>query len=121
MEATVRAQAADTHGDPHPVARILVTGIREDTVGSRRPAVPQTGEPVPPLTLSREQNAVFEAIEGTRDHVFVTGRAGTGKSTLLNHLNWNTQKQIVICFCVFQLRWLSRVDLPVPARPVTNT
>ncbi|GAA1528088.1 ATP-dependent exoDNAse (exonuclease V) alpha subunit [Agromyces terreus] len=52
---------------------------------------------MPPLTLTREQTAVFEAIEGTRDHVFVTGRAGTGKSTLLNHLNWNTQKQIVIC------------------------
>lgn len=48
-------------------------------------------------TLTREQTAVFEAIEGTRDHVFVTGRAGTGKSTLLNHLNFNTQKQIVIC------------------------
>ena len=47
--------------------------------------------------LSAEQAAVFEAIEGTRDHVFVTGRAGTGKSTLLNHLNWNTEKQIVIC------------------------
>ncbi|MFF2372132.1 ATP-dependent RecD-like DNA helicase [Agromyces sp. NPDC058110] len=48
-------------------------------------------------TLTREQTAVFEAIEGTRDHVFVTGRAGTGKSTLLNHLNFHTQKQIVIC------------------------
>jgi ATP-dependent DNA helicase PIF1 len=57
----------------------------------------QTGDPVATLTLTREQSAVFEAIEGTRDHVFVTGRAGTGKSTLLNHLNWNTQKQIVIC------------------------
>ncbi|KQM81972.1 ATP-dependent RecD-like DNA helicase [Agromyces sp. Leaf222] len=50
-----------------------------------------------PPSLTREQTAVFEAIEGTRDHVFVTGRAGTGKSTLLNHLNFNTQKQIVIC------------------------
>ncbi len=29
--------------------------------------------------------------------------------------------QITICFCVCQLRWLSSVDLPVPARPVTNT
>ncbi|KQX05097.1 MULTISPECIES: ATP-dependent DNA helicase [unclassified Leifsonia] len=46
--------------------------------------------------LSAEQAAVFEAIEATRDHVFVTGRAGTGKSTLLNHLNWHTEKQIVI-------------------------
>jgi ATP-dependent DNA helicase PIF1 len=49
------------------------------------------------LTLSSEQQAVFDAIETTRDHIFVTGRAGTGKSTLLNHLAWNTSKQVVIC------------------------
>ncbi len=40
---------------------------------------------------------MFEAIETTRDHIFVTGRAGTGKSTLLEHLAWNTSKQLVIC------------------------
>ncbi len=49
------------------------------------------------ITLSTEQRAVFEAIEETRKNVFVTGRAGTGKSTLLNHLAWHTEKQIVIC------------------------
>ncbi|MFT2690561.1 ATP-dependent DNA helicase [Clavibacter zhangzhiyongii] len=49
------------------------------------------------VPLSPEQAAVFQAIEGTRDHIFVTGRAGTGKSTLLTHLSWNTEKQIVIC------------------------
>ena len=49
------------------------------------------------ITLSAEQQAVFDAIETTRDHIFVTGRAGTGKSTLLNHLAWNTSKQVVIC------------------------
>jgi ATP-dependent DNA helicase PIF1 len=48
------------------------------------------------LTLSAEQQAVFDAIETTQEHIFVTGRAGTGKSTLLNHLSWNTSKQIVI-------------------------
>ncbi|TAM70453.1 MAG: helicase [Microbacteriaceae bacterium] len=48
------------------------------------------------LTLSAEQAAVYQAIETTRQHVFVTGRAGTGKSTLLNHLAWNTEKQLVI-------------------------
>ena len=47
--------------------------------------------------LSPEQAAVFAAIETTRENIFVTGRAGTGKSTLLNHLSWNTSKQIVIC------------------------
>lgn len=40
---------------------------------------------------------MFAAIETTREHIFVTGRAGTGKSTLLNHLAWHTSKQLVIC------------------------
>ncbi|MBX3078578.1 MAG: AAA family ATPase [Cryobacterium sp.] len=46
--------------------------------------------------LSGEQAAVFATIESTRENIFVTGRAGTGKSTLLNHLSWNTSKQLVI-------------------------
>jgi ATP-dependent exoDNAse (exonuclease V) alpha subunit len=49
------------------------------------------------VQLSPEQEAVFAAIETTMEHIFVTGRAGTGKSTLLNHLSWNTSKQVVIC------------------------
>jgi ATP-dependent exoDNAse (exonuclease V) alpha subunit len=48
------------------------------------------------LSLSAEQAAVYDLVENTRQHVFVTGRAGTGKSTLLNHLSWNTEKQLVI-------------------------
>lgn len=47
--------------------------------------------------LSAEQEALFRLIEDTREHVFVTGRAGTGKSTLLQHLAWNTAKQIAVC------------------------
>ncbi|HEY4224472.1 MAG TPA: AAA family ATPase [Pseudolysinimonas sp.] len=46
--------------------------------------------------LSPEQAAVFGAIENTGAHIFVTGRAGTGKSTLLEHLSWNTAKNLVI-------------------------
>lgn len=47
--------------------------------------------------LSPEQLAVYERIEHTREHIFVTGRAGTGKSTILNHLAWNTSKIIAVC------------------------
>ncbi|MFD5226026.1 ATP-dependent RecD-like DNA helicase [Microbacterium sp. NPDC058342] len=50
-----------------------------------------------PVTLSDEQQALFRLIEDTDEHVFVTGRAGTGKSTLLQHFAWNTEKQIAIC------------------------
>ena len=49
------------------------------------------------VQLSPEQAGVFELIESGREHFFVTGRAGTGKSTLLEYLNWHTEKQIVIC------------------------
>ena len=48
-------------------------------------------------SLAPEQQAVFEAIETTREHIFVTGRAGTGKSTLLEHLAAQTSKNLVIC------------------------
>ena len=47
--------------------------------------------------LSDEQNELFRLIEDTGEHVFITGRAGTGKSTLLQHFAWNTNKQIAIC------------------------
>ncbi|MFT4260239.1 ATP-dependent DNA helicase [Microbacterium sp.] len=47
--------------------------------------------------LSEEQQELFRLIEDTSEHVFVTGRAGTGKSTLLQYFAWNTEKQIAIC------------------------
>ena len=47
--------------------------------------------------LSPEQAAVVAAIETTRDHIFVTGRAGTGKSTLLEHLSWHSSHTLAIC------------------------
>ena len=53
--------------------------------------------PVSTPPLSPEQEALFRLIEDTDQHVFVTGRAGTGKSTLLQHLAWNTEKQIAVC------------------------
>ncbi len=47
--------------------------------------------------LSPEQQAVVAVIENTRDHIFVTGRAGTGKSTLLEYLSWHSSHTLAIC------------------------
>ena len=47
--------------------------------------------------LAPEQQAVFDTIETTRENIFVTGRAGTGKSTLLNYLAGHSSKQVVVC------------------------
>jgi len=46
--------------------------------------------------LTPEQQAIVDAIELSMANVFVTGRAGTGKSTLLQHLAATTSKQLAI-------------------------
>ncbi|WP_405218842.1 ATP-dependent RecD-like DNA helicase [Agrococcus sp. Ld7] len=51
----------------------------------------------PPLQLTQEQLAIAERIERGEDHLFITGRAGTGKSTLLRHLTETSKKQIIVC------------------------
>jgi len=47
--------------------------------------------------LSAEQSAVLDLIDSTREHVFVTGRAGTGKSTLLETFIASTERSVVVC------------------------
>ena len=49
------------------------------------------------VNLSEEQQKLFEYIESTDAHVFVTGRAGTGKSTLLAYFIENTKKSVAVC------------------------
>ena len=48
------------------------------------------------ITLTSEQGRVMDIIDSTREHVFVTGRAGTGKSTLLQEFVKGTRKSLVI-------------------------
>lgn len=47
--------------------------------------------------LTDEQRAVVDAVETGSGHIFVTGRAGTGKSTLLRHLVDRTGRQLAVC------------------------
>ena len=49
------------------------------------------------VKLSAQQKKLFDLIESTNEHVFITGRAGTGKSTLLTYLTENTSKQVAVC------------------------
>lgn len=50
-----------------------------------------------PIKLSDEQREIFDIVESTNQHAFITGWAGTGKSTLLRYLQANSKKKIVIC------------------------
>ncbi len=48
------------------------------------------------IELSAEQAALFEVMERTKQHLFVTGRAGAGKSVLLRHFRDHTAKKVVV-------------------------
>lgn len=50
-----------------------------------------------PVILSTEQQNLFDYIENSSNNIFVTGRAGTGKSTLLNYFIENTEKKVAVC------------------------
>ncbi|MBP9818172.1 AAA family ATPase [Candidatus Shapirobacteria bacterium] len=53
-------------------------------------------KPVGNLTLSVEQKKLFHRFENTESHMFITGKAGTGKSVLLQYIKLNTKKKIVV-------------------------
>lgn len=48
------------------------------------------------IILSAEQRALLSVMEETQQHLFVTGRAGTGKSVLLRSFRETTAKRVVI-------------------------
>ena len=49
------------------------------------------------IELSNEQEKLFDYIENSENNIFVTGRAGTGKSTLLTYFIENTEKRVAVC------------------------
>lgn len=48
------------------------------------------------VTLSSEQQKLFDTIEKTSHHMYITGRAGTGKSMLLQYFKQNSKKSFVV-------------------------
>lgn len=48
------------------------------------------------LEVTEDFQRAFNLMEQTRDHIFITGKAGTGKSTLLRFFRDNTKKNVAI-------------------------
>lgn len=48
------------------------------------------------IKLSKEQEFVLDKMEKTLDNIFVTGKAGSGKSELLKHFVKTTKKKVVV-------------------------
>ncbi len=62
---------------------------RQPKRGTQKPSQPA-------IELSPEACAALDLFEETRQHVFLTGRAGTGKSTLLQHFRHTTRKRLAV-------------------------
>lgn len=48
------------------------------------------------IELSSEQKALYDVIENTDDNIYITGKAGTGKSVLLEYLVKYTRKTVAV-------------------------
>lgn len=48
------------------------------------------------MSLISEQQKMYDILEDTNDNIFVTGKAGSGKSFLLHHFVKNTKKRVII-------------------------
>jgi hypothetical protein len=53
--------------------------------------------PIENIKLSNEQIALFDLLENTNRNIFITGKAGTGKSLLLQYFKEHSHKKIVVC------------------------
>jgi len=50
----------------------------------------------PSIEINPEFQKALDIMENSRRHVFITGRAGTGKSTLLDHFRQITKKEVAV-------------------------
>ena len=48
------------------------------------------------MTLTQEAEYVLKFINNTDQHIFLTGKAGTGKTTLLKYIVENSHKNIIV-------------------------
>ncbi len=48
------------------------------------------------IEFTKDFTQAYELMENTNKSIFITGKAGTGKSTLLKHFKDNTEKKVVI-------------------------
>lgn len=66
---------------------------------SEKQAFPQRTyhvKPDPSIEITEEFSKAATALETSATHAFITGKAGTGKSTLLQYIRQKTQKKVVV-------------------------
>jgi ATP-dependent DNA helicase PIF1 len=65
-------------------------------VRGSKPVVPLPPPAAGRVEINDQFRRALDLMEGTSRHVFITGRAGTGKSTLLEYFRDTTKKQVAV-------------------------
>ena len=76
---------------------IIIYLISNSTKKTDKPIIEQIKEtPKPQFVLTEEFKGILDLLKNTNESIFITGKAGTGKSSLLKHFIKNTNKKLVI-------------------------
>ncbi len=70
--------------------------LAKNGIGKRRESRKYLSIEKPDVTFSEEAKSALDLIENTKNNIFLTGRAGTGKSTLLKFFRATTNKNIAV-------------------------
>jgi GTPase SAR1 family protein len=62
----------------------------------QKPKINERQIDIDDIKLSEEQQKIFDIIENQNGNIFVTGKAGTGKSSLLQYFKYNSKKRLVV-------------------------
>jgi ATP-dependent DNA helicase PIF1 len=60
------------------------------------PPAPPFPDSLPTIEINPQFRRALDLMDGTARHLFITGKAGTGKSTLLEHFRATTAKRIAV-------------------------
>lgn len=75
----------------------IIYFISSSTKKVEKPLTNQQKEiPKAQFVLTNEFKEIFEILKNTNESLFITGKAGTGKSSLLKHFIKNTNKKLVV-------------------------
>ena len=62
----------------------------------KKKVVSKKAAAAPAIVLTNEFKTILDILDNTNTSVFITGKAGTGKSTLLRHFTTHTRKKFVV-------------------------
>ena len=93
-EALKRQPGKQAGGSPIPVAKYKTPQTDNVIIPIRRPVMENWVEPEG-FDRTGEFGRGFELMENSNYNLFITGKAGTGKSTLLQYFRQKTKKRVV--------------------------